>query len=116
MFLARLERCSCACLPLPAAHTARFMPASAGRSTACAGEEALIGARPLRLPGLSALDIVQVRHALHHPCALHPALGGQAGERRMAHVIGAGDRGQWLAVRAATSASQCRRTRAVATP
>ena len=43
-----------------------------GRSTAGTGEEALVGARPVRLPGLSALDIVQERHALHHPCALSP--------------------------------------------
>src|SRR6266478_3723892 len=42
--------------PPSAAHTARFMPASAGRSTACTGEDALVGARPVRLPGLSALD------------------------------------------------------------
>ena len=47
----------------------RCMPASAGRSTACTGEEALVGVRPVRLPRLSALDIVQERHALHHPCA-----------------------------------------------
>src|SRR4029450_11179591 len=55
--------------PPSAAHTARCMPASAGRSTACTGEEALVGARPVRLPGLSAMDIAQERHALHHPCA-----------------------------------------------
>jgi hypothetical protein len=37
-----------------------------------------------------------------HSTPLQPSQGGQAGDRRMAHVIGAGDRGQRLAVGAAT--------------
>src|SRR5262245_40993763 len=49
--------------PPSAAHTARFLPASAGRSTACTGGEALVDARPVRLPGLSAPDRAQARHA-----------------------------------------------------
>ena len=65
--------------PSAAAHTARFMPASAGRSTACTSEEALVGAYPLRLPGLRALNIAQERHALHHPGAAAACARGAGG-------------------------------------